>query len=348
MSKRSPSLGLGKENPPPSEAEAIEQIDRTIREQVERDYRLGVRPARRDQHPKAHGCVRATFQVHSDLPENLRHGLFKEPRTFNAWIRFSSSSAQMRSDTKRDAHGMAIKLMGVAGEKLLEEEKHELTHDFVLANNDVFFVRSAADYVTFVSAFTTGRLICFFFNWNPFKWRLHELRNILTATQKKVTNPLQIRYWSQTPYKLGSNAVKYSAKPCSPALDPMPASPTPNFLRAAMAQQLQCGPVTFDFMVQLQTDPEKMPVEDSTIGWSETLSPFQRVATIHIPKQVFDSPAQLEFAENLSFTPWHALECHRPIGNTNRIRRKVYETISKLRHEMNHAPRSEPTGDEVF
>lgn len=340
-------LALGKEFVPPGEAAAVAEIERMIRAQVEADYPPGVRPARRDQHPKAHGCVRAQFIVENDVPERFRYGLFKNPGTYTAWIRFSSSSSQIRPDLTRDAHGMAIKLVGVAGQKILPQEAEATTHDFVLANNPVFFVRNTADYVVFVRAFTAGKLMSFFFNsWNPLRWRVHELKNMLQATQKAVFNPLQIRYWSQTPYQLGPHAVKYSAQPLSPPTDTVAVSAGADFLEQAMARQLETQTASFDFMVQLQTDPKKMPIEDATIVWNEKLSPFVKVATIRIPPQKFDSPARRDFAENLSFTPWHALPEHRPLGNTNRVRRVVYETISRLRHKKNQVPRAEPSGDE--
>ena len=44
---------------------------------------------------------------------------------------------------------------------------------------------------------------------------------------------------------------------------------------------------------------------------------------------------QLRFCEDLSYTPWHSLEAHRPIGGINRARRPVYEATSKFRHEQN-------------
>jgi hypothetical protein len=56
----------------------------------------------------------------------------------------------------------------------------------------------------------------------------------------------------------------------------------------------------------------------------------------------------MEFGDNLSFTPWHALSEHRPLGGIQRARRVVYETISKLRHGLNNAPRKEPTSFEEF
>ena len=76
--------------------------------------------------------------------------------------------------------------------------------------------------------------------------------------------------------------------------------------------------------------------------WDPVEAPFIPIATIHIPRQTFDTPAQHAFCEDLSFTPWHSLPAHRPLGVTNRIRRVVYERISRLRHELNDRPRVEP------
>jgi hypothetical protein len=91
-----------------------------------------------------------------------------------------------------------------------------------------------------------------------------------------------------------------------------------------------------------------MDVEDSVQEWNDEDAPFYKVAKITIPKQAFDSDAQRSFCENLSYTPWHSLPEHRPLGGVNRIRRIVYERISKLRHDLNQSLRQEPTGDESF
>ena len=344
------TLELGQEYPPPEEQEAIQKVTQAILNQLNDIYPAETKPVRRGQHPKSHGCVKAEFTVHDNLPEQLRCGIFKNPQTYNAWIRFSPSAPTIRSDAKKDAHGMAIKLVGVEGEKILETEKQAKTHDFLLVNSESFFIRNAADYVLFSEAFTTNNLINligFFFSWNPLKWRIHELSRLLQITQKGMSHPLKSRYWSQVPYKLGSHAVKYSAKPCSEQSDPIPSSPSFNYFEEAMAKQLSDQDVYFDFMIQVQTDPVKMPVEDSTIIWDENLSPFKKVATIHIPVQNFTTPERREFAENLSFTPWHALPEHRPLGSMNRVRRQVYETIARTRHQRNNEPYQEPTGDEL-
>jgi hypothetical protein len=340
-------LELGREYPPPSESADIAEVVALMVGEFSHNYPPGCpSPVRRDQHPKAHGCVRAVFTVADDLPKELCHGLFRTPRSYDAWIRFSSSSPLMTPDTKKDAHGMAIKLLGVPGLKVLDDERDAQTQDFVLANNAAFFVRSAKDYVLFAQAIFCDRLPSFFFGLNPLRCRLRELSNMLSAVGKRVTNPLQIRYWSQTPYKLGPHAVKYSVRPRSTVQDSMPETPGPDFLRQAMAAMLRRDEVVFEFLVQIQTDPIRMPVEDSTVVWSESVSSFRRVATLTIPVQECDTPERHAFAEQLSFNPWHSLPEHRPVGSMNRIRRQVYETISEIRHTRNGVPREEP-GEEA-
>lgn len=193
---------------PPGEDEAIARIIELARQQILSDY-ADIRPALRDQHPKSHGCLRAEFEVAANIPQPLRHGIFSEPKTYPAWVRFSSSSSKPRPDSKRDAHGLALKLMSVPGEKILTGEQDATTQDFIVANNPVFFCRNAIDYVELATRMLEGNLLKFFFGANPFKWRVHEFLNLVAATQKKVLNPLQIRYWSQTPSALGPHTVKY-------------------------------------------------------------------------------------------------------------------------------------------
>ncbi len=101
-------------------------------------------------------------------------------------------------------------------------------------------------------------------------------------------------------------------------------------------------------MVQFQTDAEAMPVEDATVEWDEAASPFRKVATVRIPAQSFDSPAQMEFCENLAFNPWRSLAEHRPLGGLNRARKDLYAELAGFRHERNQVSYSEPTGDETF
>jgi hypothetical protein len=335
------------ESVPPGEAEAAARIAALIEGSVAKDQKE-TGSAHRDAHAKAHGCVRASFRVDDKLPPELRQGVFQEGRVYRAWIRYSNASGRSQNDSVDDVRGMAVKLMGVPGPKLDAGEK--TTQDFLLITGPAFFVRDAADYVEFTKAANAGKPLRFFFRgWNPFRWRYHELRKALALVHAKTTNPLGARYWSVAPFLMGETGpVKFSARPCAPPPSERPDKKDPDFLRAAMSSQLRNGGACFEFLVQVRKDPKQMPVEDPTVEWSEKVSPFRKVATIDIPSQRFDGSERQKFCENISMNPWHAVPEHRPLGGINRVRRVVYEAISKLRHDLNGAARAEPTGDETF
>lgn len=342
-------LELGKEYPPANEAELIREIELISLKLLEQDYPANLRPARRDAHAKHHGCVKAEFIVADDLPDELRVGIFKEPRRFPAWVRFSNGARQPRPDAKGDTRGIAIKLLGVEGEKVLEAEKHEQTQDFTLVNHPVFAIRNAQDYLELFNLRMKGekQIIRFFFNGiNPLKWRLHEFGISRAINKKKIPNPLTIQYWSMVPYQFGSKAARFSVKPTNVENAPEGDRTSIHYLHEVMVKHLANQEATFDFLVQLQTDPVKMPIEDPTIEWDESLSPYRKIATLKIPPQTFDSAEQMEFCENLTYTPWHSIPELRPLGGINRVRKVVYESTSKLRHDLNGVPRREPTVEE--
>jgi hypothetical protein len=137
-------------------------------------------------------------------------------------------------------------------------------------------------------------------------------------------------------------AVKYAARPRPSDVAEPDDMTSPDRLRKAMVDHLARAEARFDFMVQVRTSTDTMPIEDSSIVWSESESPFRRVASIVIPPQTFDTPQQMTFGENLSNTPWHSLPEHRPIGGINRVRKVVYQVISETRHNLNRAPNREP------
>ena len=166
-----------------------------------------------------------------------------------------------------------------------------------------------------------------------------------------MMNPLFSPYFSTTPYLLGEkNIVKFSAQPCTEGPDMQNHfADSPNYLRLNMKRSLDVRdgkPACFRFMMQKRTEPGAMPVEDSRIPWDQDKSQFVPVATMTIPVQDFSSERQMRFCENLSFTPWHSLPAHRPLGNINRTRKIVYEAVSKFRHDSNHESRREPDADD--
>jgi hypothetical protein len=349
MQNQGTALALGKEYPPANEDKIIQEIERISLELLRADYAPNTRPAKRDAHAKHHGCVRAEFIV-EDVPDALKIGVFQAPRSFHAWVRFSNGARYTQNDGKGDTRGMAIKLLGVTGDKVLESEKHEQTQDFTLVNHPVFAIRNAADYLELFNWRQKGEkaVLRFFFpSLNPASWRLHEFGISREINAKKIASPLGIQYWGMVPYQLGDQAVKVMAKPRVIAPDITPPKSN-NYLHEVMVSHLADREAIFDFFVQVQTDPVKMPVEDPTIRWDEAQSPFQKVATLKIAPQSFDSAEQMQFCENLSYTPWHALPEHRPLGGVNRVRRVVYEASARFRHNLNGAPYREPTEEEFL
>lgn len=321
----------------PDEDIHVQKLIGLLKGEMKKDYTAG--KVLRGAHPKQLGCVRAEFIVEPQLPEEYRVGVFKEPRTYSAWIRFSNASARVQSDAEKDVRGVAIKILGVGGGKLVGDEKDAQTQDFLLISNPVLPVGTVAGFQKLVDAGIHGHLMWFFLN--PFDSHLRELKLFMQAA-KRHTNPLGIRYWSTTPYLFGTRAVKYSIRPTSSNLNQMPGKPSPDYLREVMQQQLSRTGASFDFMVQFQTNEKQMPIEDASLLWDEKVSPFRKIATIRIPSQQFDSAAQMDFGDNLSFTPWHSLPEHRPLGGINRARREIYQDLSKFRHELNSVPRKEP------
>jgi len=101
--------------------------------------------------------------------------------------------------------------------------------------------------------------------------------------------------------------------------------------------------------VQLCTNLYQMPVEDVTVRWAESLSPFVTVAKLRLPQQDIGGDDNLDRMDATSMSPWRVTEEHRPLGNIMRSRKEVYRTSSILRHQINKQPRKEPENlAEVF
>lgn len=302
----------------------------------------------RDAHAKAHGCVKAQVTVLQNLVPELRHGVLAEPgKTWQAWMRLSNGNAYPQFDSARDARGMAIKLLDVPGDKLLSSKATAANQDFVMFNHPVFFVRDVAEYKQNFAAQASGQKIqAFFPSWDPRSWEIRHLIIALKTLAPAPDSPVSATYNSIAPFKLGPHNIKYRVVPdpqsCPPYELPEQNTALPNFLRNALYQQLSLDrvPACFALQVQRQNADYYMPIEDTSVQWSEDISPFETVATVRVEPQDFDTREQNLACDNLSFNPWHALPEHRPIGGINRLRKAVYEAVSVYRHQRNAAPQA--------
>jgi len=348
INMRRPDEGfeLAEEGPIPDEEAHLQSIITTFEAQMRKLWKPG--GFERGGNTKTQGIVRGEFIVHDNLPTHLRHGIYARPQTFPAWVRFSGPGPYITPDIDDVGFmSISIKLMGVPGPKLMDEEKFTL---------DMFGVSTA----TFVTPDTGANAqlqkeslknasIFYFVNLH----RSHILDLIMQGLFIKTqSSPFEAPYFSCVPYLLGEGqAMQYSVWPKSKRRTPiprLPLRPPDDYLRDAMVATLAREDVELDIRLQVQTDPYLMPIENNAVLWPERLSPRISAATLRIPRQKFDSPAQMEFAKRLSYNPWHSIAEHRPLGNQSRARQRMYYELSKLRHTMNAVPHYEPTGDEVF
>ncbi len=336
-------LDLVEEKVLPDEEQHIQQIIDELKAFTRENWLPG--SAQRFGNTKTFGILRAEFTVLPGLPDHLARGLFKEPKTYPAWVRFSGPGPYAPPDLEDFGQcSVGIKVMGVPGEKLLDDEQQ--TQDLILVSPASFVtpnIKENAKMQTWVRA--KAPLV---YAIKPGDTHLlHLFMQLLYSPMQ--ANPLEIPYYSNVPFLLGNDqAVQYSLRPTQPASTRIPIRPTENYLREAMVRTMQHGDQTLDFCVQVQTDAHRMPLEDATVKWPEKLSPYVAVARLRLPRQRFDSDEQLRFADVLRYNPWHSRREHRPLGNSNRARRRMYAELAELRQQMNSVTPVEPTGDESF
>jgi hypothetical protein len=348
INSRRPNEGLNvaEERRIPNEESNIDSIISSFEQQMRLLWKPG--GFERGGNTKTHGIVRGEFVVHDGLPARFRRGIFAQPRSYKAWVRFSGPGPYVTPDIDDVGFmSISIKLMGVPGPKLMEEEK--FTQDMFGVSTPTFVTPDTRANAELQRWSLKNAQTFYFVNFRESHLLDFLMQGLWIKTQ---TSPFEAPYFSCVPYLLGEGeAMQYSIWPKSrrrTRVPRLPRRPPDDYLRDAMVAALAAGDVELDFRLQLQTDPHLMPLENAAVLWPEKLSPRVSVATLRLPRQAFTSPAQMEFAKRLSFNPWHCIPEHRPLGNQSRARRRMYGELSKLRHTMNAVPHYEPTGDEVF
>jgi hypothetical protein len=324
------------------------------------------RHAVRDAHAKNHGILRGELEIYGNLPEHLAQGLFKEPRKYPVIIRFSTAPGMIEPDKKSSQRGMAIKIIGVEGEKFLDEDRDALTQDFLLVNYPIIPTGTVKDYLD------QQKKVEEYINTPEL---FQSVQGAMLVAGRKIKNLigkeedpnhfsipgshiLGDRYFSMAAIRYGDYVAKISIAPKSENVaslhgkdmdeDLMKSEPE-SFLTTIVKNFFENQTAVYELSAQLCTDLEKMPVEDGSVQWMEEDSPFQAIASLTISPQNTFSPERRAYGDDvLSFNPFHCLPEHRPLGNIMRVRKLAYETSSKYRHHMNAAPRIEPkTIDEL-
>jgi hypothetical protein len=346
LRRKDEGLGLAEERTQLGEEEHLQAIIDQFTAQMRALWEPGY--FERGGNTKTHGIVRGEFVVRDDLPEHMRRGIFAEPKSYPAWVRFSGPGPYITPDIDDIGFmSMSIKLMGVPGPKLLDDEQH--TQDFLGVSTPTFVTPDTRANARL--QYWSYRNASIFYFLDPRDSHLLDsiMQLLWTKTQ---TSPLESQYFSCVPYLLGEGqAMQYafwSRRKTRSRVPRLPRRPPNNYLREAMARTLAEEDVEFDITLQVQTDPHKMPIENNGVLWPTSLSPRVPAAVLRIPKQTFDSQKQLDFARVLTYNPWHSIAEHRPLGNQSRARKRMYSELARLRQEMNRVEHHEATGDETF
>ena len=321
------------------------------------------RHAIRDAHAKSHGVLTGELAVRNDLPQELRQGLFRHETTYPVIVRLSTSPGNIVHDGVAALRGMAVKVIGVEGPKLLPEMQDAVTQDFLLCNHPTIAAGDVSSYrrQALILDRTTRvpeplqRLSTPILRVGQATLRRFGVDRAGTAAglAKPRTHILGETFYSQAAIRYGDYVAKVAARPASAnvralvgaRVDPSNSSALLDLVRDFFSQET----AEYDVQIQLATDLVTMPVEDASVEWDESVSAYRTVATLTLPPQDPYSPNRHTYADDvLSFNPWHGLVEHQPLGSIQRIRRPIYDDSTTDRHTLNAVPLTEPNSIEAL
>ena len=282
----------------------------------ERTYRK-TGHARRTLHAKSHGIVRGTLSVLGNLPSELAQGMFSKEGSYKAVLRFSTLPGMILKDSISMPRGVALKVQGVRGERLPGISGDE--QDFLLVNAPTFGAPSVKAFNEFISSVVA---------------KLSDESMGLEVPDNEI---LGETFYSQTPFLYGKYICKFALAPVSAALKArtnkhIDVSENPHALLDSVLDYFAAQSGEWELKVQLNTDLQSMPIEDSTVSWPQDKSPYITVARLSVPVQNAWSPANVTTVDlGMSFNPWNGLAAHRPLGSINRARKPTYATSVNFR-----------------
>lgn len=336
------------------EGQTITELVETLQEISDitsKDYGRAVRSV----HAKPHGLIRGKLTINNNLPDYLQQGIFAAENTYAVVMRFSTSPGDIMHDSVSTPRGVAIKVLGVEGERLTGDPTSR-TQDFLMVNGPAFLKPDAKSFLTSLKllAKTTDKA--------------EGLKKVLSAalrgTEKIIesvggesptiksmgghpeTNILGETFFTQVPVLYGKYMAKLSLVPVAPELTALKDAPLEdgkeNGIREAVSKFFKTHTAKWELRVQLCTDIEAMPIEDASVVWPEDQSPYIAVATLEAAPQVsWDDATFPQIEDRLTFSPWNGVLDHRPLGSVMRARRHAYESSSTFRKQFNGCPMGE-------
>jgi catalase len=305
-------------------------------------------------------CVAAEFEIddlgaRADVPDDYAVGVFAEPRTYEARVRFSNGlgappdPSKGFDDKDYDARALAVQIESRDGQR----------QDFVLQNSPIFPIWPLEGFALVVQlgiAKAQGRENAFMAELSP--EQKATLANVLAHVRQYQRAPGVVvptftpmpdayrleTYWSGKAHRLGENGVpvKYIAEPCARNGAHVPTravdfgARSADFLQQELKRHLE-APVAdeaaacFDFYVQplnaaamTGPDGQVLPqaehwrwVEDTTLEWKEAEAPAYRVGRITLTGPILPPPV-CDASDNFINSSINTLPEHAGLGRISR------------------------------
>jgi hypothetical protein len=308
-----------------------------LQKRMGRDGKLG-----RALHAKGNLGAEGELEV-IEAPEAARIGMFATPRKYSALVRFSNGAPAHQSDRTPDVRGLAVKVFGVEGKKVIPGMEDATTQDFLAIRTSVLPIKSAEEFMTLVRVARPQALL-------PIRLcaalgvrrGVRIIRSALTGLRAPQGPLSSTSYFSALPIAYGPYAAQFAFVAQESAAATKLASA--DELGDALAARLRTAPVVYDFKVRFYVDSATTPIEDASVEWA---APWVTVARLTLPVQDPDSPRGKkvrDVVEHLSFDPWHARDDLRPLGNIMRARNVAYRASTQARNAATE-PRELPRFD---
>jgi len=311
----------------------------------------------RNAHAKSHGVLKGVLSIYGGLDATLSQGLFKAPREYPIVARLSSAPGDIHDDHIGAPKGMAMKVIGVEGPRSLLSQNGDVTQDFLMVNAPTIPFGHVASYwemqqklekhaedselATRLTSEVAGKVA-------PLIRRMGLDDPTLDALGAPNRHILGETFYSMAAIRYGDYIAKISLAPLSESVRRLTGTiveteGNPSAFRDKVAEFFRNETAEYELRVQLCVDLERMPVEDASVEWPESLSPWRPVGKVIFPAQNSFGPERRVYADDiLSFSPWHSLADHRPLGSIMRVRVKAYATSGEFRHRMNARAPHEP------
>jgi hypothetical protein len=338
------------------EAKTIQSLIETT-ERIQAIVAADVGRAHRGVHAKAHGLLVGELEILPNVPAVLAQGLFATPQTYPTVLRLSTIPGDLLDDAISVPRAASLKIVGVSGPRVPGSER-DVTQDFLFLNGKAFGAPNPDAFLR------TLKLLAATTDKAPGLKKVlssvvRELEivvegvgghspTLLTLGGYPKVHILGDEFYGQGPMLYGDYIAKLALKPFSENLraliqQPLDLSGHPDGIREAVVEFFRTNSAVWDIQVQLCTNLETMPIENASVSWPETESPFLSVARLRMPAQNAWRPDRIELLdERMSFSPWHALASHRPLGGIMRVRQAVYAAAARFRVDYNHQTLVEP------